>query len=316
MSRTGGARPRRSCRSGTVGMSSPLSSPCASSCVRDPRGRSSLGPEQRGDRDIGEVQANQYQARHQGARKEMAHRHRLRRKHAEAQLCLLIGARQHVAEQHQRDRRWNDLAECAGRADRAGGELRVVAVAQHGRERQQAEGDHGGADDAGARRHHHADHCHGHAKAAAHSSHQRGEALEQRLRDARALERHAHGDEQRHRDQGLVRDDAEQTPGQEAQVAEIEHAEQRPAEGEQQRHAGERGSHGVAREQRREHHGEHHERQEFDHERSARISRADSTPAWAISSAADSGIKVLRANTAGMPPTSWERSRMDHDAAT
>ena len=121
----------------------------------------------------------------------------------------------------------------------------------------------------------------------------------------RALQRHAHHHEQGHRDQRLVRDDPEYAAWQEPQIAEIEYAEQCAAEGEQQRDAGERGRHGIAREQRDEHRREHDERQVFSHARrvwgryprNRWISQKASKPVWSSSRHAEAGINVFSRNT-------------------
>ncbi len=99
-------------------------------------------------------------------------------------LRLLIGVGQHVTEQHQNDRRRNNLPEGAGCRQRAGSQRRVVAAAQHGRQRQQAEGDHGGADNAGTRRQQRADDANRERQPAAQTTEQSRHGVEQILGDA------------------------------------------------------------------------------------------------------------------------------------
>jgi len=61
-----------------------------------------------------------------------------------------------VREQDEHQARRYDLAECAGGADGAAGELLTVPASDEHRQREQAEGDHGRADDAGGGSHEHA----------------------------------------------------------------------------------------------------------------------------------------------------------------
>src|SRR5690606_4895660 len=110
---------------------------------------------------VKDVQADQQQAGNQRAHEQVADRNGLRREDAHLQLCLLIGAGHHVTQQNQHDGRRDDLPEGTGGGQGAGGNGWVVAAAQHGWQRQQAQGYHGGADDAGRRGEQRTDQAHG-----------------------------------------------------------------------------------------------------------------------------------------------------------
>ena len=158
----------------------------------------------------------------------------------------MIGRREDVAQQHQDDRGGDDLAERAGGADHAAGEARIVAL-EHGRQGEQAHGDHGRADDAGGGRQQHADQGHREAESAAQGTEQAGHGIEQVFRHPRTLQHHSHKDKERHRDQDLVGHDPEEPVGrlQEGRSKKPAAAEQ----GESQGGAGEREGHREAQQQ-------------------------------------------------------------------
>ena len=84
------------------------------------------------------------------------------------------------------------------------------------------------------------------AEPAAQRAEQLAHGREQRLGDPRALEHHAHEDEQRHRHQRLVGHGAEVAAGQRREDRRVEHAERHAERGEQQGDAGQREGHRVA----------------------------------------------------------------------
>ena len=145
-------------------------------------------------------------------------------------------------------------------AIRAGGDSRLVALSQHGRQRHQTQGNHSCADDAGAGGHQHAHDDDGHREATPCTLHEGAQRSEQFLGDPRLLQHHPHEDEQRHGDHGLIGHDAEQSIGQEAEIPGIEGAKQNAAEGKNQRHAAESERHAVTGEQNAKGHREHGQR--------------------------------------------------------
>ncbi len=133
------------------------------------------------DDDVDDVGACQHEARDEHAEQDLA------------DVCL-----RRRADDHGEHRRRNDGAERAAGADHAGDEPLVVAVAQHGRDRQQPDHGLGGADHAAGRRkdHAHQDGADGHASGQAPDPHL--DRIEQAVGDAGLLEHGAHEDEQRH----------------------------------------------------------------------------------------------------------------------
>ena len=99
---------------------------------------------------IQEIQAHQNQAGNQRTHKQIANGHRIQGPQPLFELGFLIGVGQHITQQYQGNGGGDDLPQRAGSTDQSGGQLRLVALTQHGRQRQQAHGHHGGADDAGA----------------------------------------------------------------------------------------------------------------------------------------------------------------------
>ena len=132
-----------------------------------------------------------------------------------------------VGEQDQDQARRDDLPERAGCADRPAGKPLVVAAPQQRRQRQQPERHHGRADDAGRRAHQHADNNDADAEAAAQLAGGMRDHLHQVFGQPRFFQHHAHEHEQRHGDQRVVRDHAEDAVGQqiEQQRAEADVAE-------------------------------------------------------------------------------------------
>jgi hypothetical protein len=178
-------------------------------------------------------------------------------------LHLGVYAREHVAHEDEHGRRRDDLAQCPGGADYAGGELRVVAGAHHGRQGDQPHGDHRCADDAGRGREHGADEHYGDAEAAAQVAEELAHRQQQLLGDAGAFEHHAHEDEQRHRHQHLVGHGADVAVGERAEVRWIEDAQAHAQGAEDERRAGEAEGDGEAEHQRTDDGEEHHAGQDL-----------------------------------------------------
>ena len=208
---------------------------------------------------IEHVERDQHQARNDRAGKQVGDRNRLRGEIALRQLRGLIGIAELVAEQHQHRRRREDLRQRRGRRDRAGGKRLVVAVPQHGRQHDQAHRHRRSADDAFGGGEQHADEDHRNAKAARQRAEQPAHGFQQILGDARALQHHAHEDEERDGEQHVVGHDAENALRQRAKEREIMTARGRAGGGEEQRHAGKRQRHRIAGEQQRAD-GDHHAR--------------------------------------------------------
>ena len=257
--------------------------------------------------------------------KQIADGHGIRRKDAHVELRLLVGARQNIAEQYQGDRGRNDLAERAGGGDGARCQARVIAMAEHGGQRHQAHGHNRGADDAGARRHEHAHEGYGQSKAPWQASENKRKRVEQTLRNLRFLEDHTHQHEQRNSDQRLVGDRSEDASGQESDVAGVEYAGSNAAAGKEQGHAAEGECDRITCKQEREDCAEHQQGQELEHQATARSSssiagalpsslsaiRATSAMPWRTRRPPSTGMSVLSRNTASMPPTSADPSRID-----
>jgi hypothetical protein len=219
--------------------------------------------EDRLEEDPAEVQAHQREARDDRAREQLADRDRLRSHVAEFELRLLVRTLQDVADEDQHRGRRDDLPQRARSADRAGRELRIVAGAHHRRQRQQAHRHDGGADDARRGRQQRPDDHDRITEAATQRAEQFAHGRQQRLGDLRALEHHAHEDEQRHRDQRLVGHRAEVAADQGREDGRVEHAQRHSEPGEDQRDAGERECHGIAREHRADRRHEHGHRHDF-----------------------------------------------------
>ena len=118
-------------------------------------------------------------------------------------------------DEHQRGR--DELRDGARRGDDAGGELHVVAVALHHRQRDHRHGDHRGRHRAGDRAEHRADQDDGIGEAAGDLAEELAGAFEQVLGEAAALEDRAHEGEEGDGEQELVGDDAEEAIGQRLQ---------------------------------------------------------------------------------------------------
>ncbi len=110
------------------------------------RGR--FRPEPDIDHQITHVEEYQQHAGDQRTDEQVTHRHRFGTEYTHVQLSLLVGAGENIPQQHQRDRRWDNLAQRPGGADHTGGQARVVAAIEHRGQRQQPHGDHCGTDDA------------------------------------------------------------------------------------------------------------------------------------------------------------------------
>ena len=78
--------------------------------------------------EVDGVEGDQNEAREHRAGKQIADGDRLGcATTALVELCLLIGAGDHVAQQHQRDAGWNNLAQRARGGDGARGDVGFVA---------------------------------------------------------------------------------------------------------------------------------------------------------------------------------------------
>ncbi len=130
-----------------------------------------------------------------------------------------------VADQHQHDAGGNDLPQGTGCRHGSGGQLLVVASFQHGGDRQQAHGDHGGAHDARGGAQQGAHHDYGYRQSAADAPEDQAHGVQQLFGKARALQHNPHENEKRHRQQGDVGHDAPDPQGEEV--------EKRPAETDQ-----------------------------------------------------------------------------------
>ena len=192
-----------------------------------------LRPDERDQHLPADIEAHQHQPRQQRPREEIADGDGIGREVAHLHLRLLVGAGELVAEDDEHDGGRNDLAERTGRRDAAAGERRRIAVPQHRRQRHQPHGDDGGPDDAGGGGEQRADQRDRERQPAVHPPEQAAHRFQQVFRDARALQHHAHEDEQRHGDQHLVGhlpEDARRQ-GRQRQRGPGEMAEQREQEG-------------------------------------------------------------------------------------
>ena len=154
---------------------------------------------ERDQRKAGQQRAGEQIADGDGSRREVSLR----------ELRRLVRVAELVAEQHQHGGGRENLRQRRGGGDGAGGKPRVVAEAQHRRQRDQAHGHRGGADDAFRGSKQRAHHDYRDAEPAAQRTEQPAHGLEQFLGDARALEHDAHEDEHRDRQQCLVGHHAE-----------------------------------------------------------------------------------------------------------
>ena len=144
---------------------------------------------------------------------------------------------QAVDDQHDRGR--DHRAERAAGADRADGELLVVAEAQHLRQGDQAEQHDLAADDAGHRRHDdgHQRRLHRHPAGQPAGEHPHG--VVEVVRHPGSLEHAGHEDEERHGDQHVLVDEAVDPAGDERQAGGAE-PEQGAADGQRHGRPGER----------------------------------------------------------------------------
>ncbi len=262
-------------------------------------GRGHVGAEIAEQQQVEGENPGQHQARHHGGGEQGAH-----------------GQAQDVGQQDQDQAGRDDLAQGAGGADGAAGQALVVAAPNQGAERQQADGDDRGADDARRRPHQHADDDDGKAHAAAHPSHGMADDVDQVLGHAGFLQHHAHEDEQRQGQQGVIGDDAVNAPRQQAEQAgpEAEIAEQQAGHGE-------RDGDGNADHQKPEEATDHADGEQFHfrHCGAVRSARAAAKVvraprAWLIACRPrrpnPKGMKAFRTQRYGRPPGSGEPSRM------
>jgi hypothetical protein len=117
-----------------------------------------------------------------------------------------------VAEDHQDDRRRDDLAQRARGGDHPRGERLVVAVLQHDRQREDAHRDDRRPDDPGRRREQRAHRDHRDRQAAPQRPEEHAHRLEQLLGQARLLEHDPHEDEERDGHEGVVVHDRPEDP--------------------------------------------------------------------------------------------------------
>ncbi len=177
------------------------------------------------------------------------------------------GAEVHVADrapelvgqhdQHQRGR--DQLGDGAGRGDHAGGELHVVAVTHHDRQRDHAHGDHGCRDRAGDGAEDGADDDHRVGDAAGDLAEQLPGALQQVFGEAAALQDRAHEGEERNRQQQVVGNDAVEAERQCLQEGRVEVPGGDADQAEEQADRGEREGHRKP-DQHEQDHGPEHER--------------------------------------------------------
>ena len=273
------------------------------------------------DEHVDRVQHDEKQSRQQGADEQVSDRDRVGRVDSLPQLRLLVGARQHVTQQYEDDRRRDDLAEGSRRTDRAGRHSRVVAAPQHDRQGQQAHGDHGRADDSRARREQCAHHDHGYGEPPPDPAEELSERVEQVVCDAGTFQHQTHEHEQGDRDQRLVVHHAEDPARQGLEIGHVEDAEDRTEAREDQGHSSQGECDGIAGQQGGDNQGKQDERQPL-HDRHSRPRRNAAmqrrivaTPCRA-SSTAMTGITAFSRYRAGRPPASRERSAIRQELAT
>ncbi len=155
----------------------------------------------------------------------------------------------------------------------------VVAVAHHHGQRDQAHGDHRGGDRAGDGAEDRAHDDHRVAQAAAHRAEQLAEAVEQILGEAAALQDRTHQGEERDREQGVVRQDAEYPLGQRLHEDELEKALLDGDEAEEQAHRREGERDRIAEQHEDDQPPEHEGRHQVMRNQAAAPSRSISTAA-------------------------------------
>ncbi len=275
-------------------------------------GRDSARADDAEKQQIEDVDHDQRQPRHQRAREDLADRDRLDRELALLVLRLLVGRRHHVRQDDEQGGGRDDLPQRSRRRHEARGQPRVVARAQHRRQRDHPHRDHRRSDDPRRRREQRADQDDGDAQAAAQAAEEPAHRLEQILRDAAALEHDAHQHEEGDGDQHAVGQHAEHPLAERAEQAKV-HRPRRPAEiGERDGDAGD-GERDRKAEQDRPHQpGEHQEVEVFGHARSRATSRSRHAADWISRRMQKAGIRDFIRNTAGMPPTEIGPSRIAH----
>jgi hypothetical protein len=265
------------------------------------QGGRQLRPQPGDEHLVEHVEEDEQQSGHDRAGEQVSHRHGLRREVAERELRALIGGAELVAEHDEHDGWRDDLAQGAGSRDGARGERARIAVAQHRRQRHQPHGDDRGADDARRRGKQRPDDEDRKAEPAAHCAEQAGAGVDQLLRDARALQHHAHQHEERDGDQHVVGHDAVDALGERLQEG-IVHGTRRHADGEEDEStASESEGHGKAGEEQREGAAEHGEAEDvLQHVQRSPLPAASAANALSAmempctaSSTAKAGISVL-----------------------
>ncbi|KAG0749447.1 hypothetical protein G6F24_015238 [Rhizopus arrhizus] len=127
------------------------------------------------DDDVGDVQPGQHEARHHRRPVDVAD-----------------GTAQLVGQDDQHQRRRDDLRQRARRGDHAAGQLAVIAVAQHDRQRYQPHRNDRGRHHTRGRGQHRAHEHHRDGQPAAHRAEQLADRLKQVLGHARALQHQHH----------------------------------------------------------------------------------------------------------------------------
>ena len=181
--------------------------------LRPGDGRGILWFEDRDEQNVEDEQTDQDHTRQDGAHEKVTD-----------------GNPDDIADEHQDDTRRYDLTQGPGSRHRAGGQLLLIAAPQHGRHRQQAHGDHRGADNSRRCTEQGADHNDGYGQPAAQTAEQKTHGVEQFLGQAGALQHDAHENEQGNGDQGDVGHHAPDPQGQQV--------EERPTEADQAEHQG------------------------------------------------------------------------------
>ena len=116
----------------------------------------------------------------------------------------LIGIGHGIREQDQHNAWRDDLTERSAGSNRAGREFGIVALLQHGRQRNQSHRDHRCANNARGGSEQGAHDHYSIAEAAAHPREQTARCMQQIIRDFRTLQDDAHQDKERDGNQDLI----------------------------------------------------------------------------------------------------------------
>ncbi|MCY1224650.1 hypothetical protein D9M72_368170 [compost metagenome] len=151
------------------------------------QGRHRIAPDEGHQQDVDHVKAGQHEARDQGAGVHVAYR-----------------AAELVGKNDEHERRRDDLGKRARSRDDARGDLPVIAVAQHDRQRDQAHGDDRGGNDTGGGGKQRADEDDRIGKTAADRAEELADGVEQVFGHARFLEHDPHEGKERDGEQCVV----------------------------------------------------------------------------------------------------------------